>query len=277
MNGHGIVTTRLALRTAPHDRRLVALIDQFEEIFTACHDDSLRRAFVDNLVYAATVAQGQTLVLVTLRADFYGKCAVLPELAAALSDHQLLVGPMSEAELRRAIERPAELTGCEFEPGLVDALVRDVQGEGGGLPLLQYALRELWFRRTGPFHTCGVPAYRGSGWRTGACGRSRLRAIHGVGASCQPADLRLTQPGEGTEDTRRRVSFDELVRQARENDLVENVVDTLADARLLTTGCGTKRPRIELWISPMRRCFALGRGFARWIKRIEPGCVHCGD
>ena len=100
------LTTRLALNRAPHQRRVVVLVDQFEEIFTACHDESLRLAFVNNLLYAANVARGQTLVLVTLRADFYGKCAALPDLAAALSAHQLLVGPMSEHELRLAIERP---------------------------------------------------------------------------------------------------------------------------------------------------------------------------
>jgi hypothetical protein len=87
--------TRLALRDAPPARRLVLLIDQFEEVFTLCHDDRIRRALIENLLYAANVAQGQTVVLLTLRADFYGQCALYPELAAALSEHQMLVGPMT--------------------------------------------------------------------------------------------------------------------------------------------------------------------------------------
>jgi hypothetical protein len=137
------IATRLALRDAPPEHRLVVLVDQFEEVFTLCHDEELGRALINNLLYAAGVAQGQTIVLLTLRADFYGRCATYPALAAALSDHQLLVGPMEDDELRRAIERPAQLTGREFESGLVERLLRDVKDQPGSLPLLQHALLEL--------------------------------------------------------------------------------------------------------------------------------------
>jgi hypothetical protein len=82
------------------ERRLVILVDQFEEIFTLCRKDELREALVRNLLYAANVAQGQTLVILTVRADFYAKCAANAELAAAFSDHHVLVGPMTEDELR---------------------------------------------------------------------------------------------------------------------------------------------------------------------------------
>jgi hypothetical protein len=88
------------------DARLVVLVDQFEEIFTLCCKDELREPLIRNLLYAAKVTQGQTLVILTMRADFYAKCAANAELAAAFSDHHVLVGPMTEDELRRAIERP---------------------------------------------------------------------------------------------------------------------------------------------------------------------------
>jgi hypothetical protein len=58
------------------DMRLVVVVDQFEEVFTLCRKDELREALIRNLLYAAKVAQGQTLVILTMRADFYGKCAV---------------------------------------------------------------------------------------------------------------------------------------------------------------------------------------------------------
>jgi hypothetical protein len=90
------------------DKRLVVVVDQFEEVFTLCRKEELREALIRNLLYAAKVAQGQTLVILTLRADFYGKCAANAELAAAFSDHHILVGPMTEDELRRAIERPKQ-------------------------------------------------------------------------------------------------------------------------------------------------------------------------
>ncbi len=111
-------TARLALHEAPPSRRLLLLLDQFEEVFTLCPDEALRHALLANLLYAAGVAGGQTLVVLTIRADFYGKCAAYPALAAALSEHQVLVGPLTDEELRQAIERPAQLAGCAFEPGL---------------------------------------------------------------------------------------------------------------------------------------------------------------
>ena len=108
-------------------------MDQSEEVFTLCEDEATRQALFDNLLYAATVADGQAIVVLTMRADFYGKCGSYPALAAAMSDHQLLVGPMTEDELRRAIERPALLAGGEFEPGLVEMLLHEVEGQPGSL------------------------------------------------------------------------------------------------------------------------------------------------
>ena len=84
----------------------MVVADQFEEVFTLCTDEALRRALIENLLHAATVVGGPTLVLLTMRVDFLGKCAAYPDLAAALSDGQELVGPMSEDELRLAIEPP---------------------------------------------------------------------------------------------------------------------------------------------------------------------------
>ena len=84
---------RIALRDAPPARRMIVLMDQFEEVFTLCREDSARKALFDNLLDAASIAGGQTMVVLTMRADFYGKCAAYPNLADALSDHQVLVGP----------------------------------------------------------------------------------------------------------------------------------------------------------------------------------------
>src|SRR5262249_20859855 len=70
-----------------------------------------------------------------------------PQLAAVLSAHQEVVGPMTPAELREAIKRPAFRVGCEAEPGLTERLLADVQRQSGALPLLQFALTEVWKRR----------------------------------------------------------------------------------------------------------------------------------
>ncbi|MEO6807628.1 MAG: WD40 repeat domain-containing protein, partial [Isosphaeraceae bacterium] len=220
-------------------RRLVVLVDQFEEVFTLCNDDPIRRAFLANLLHAATVVGGPTLVLLTMRADFLGHCAAYSELAAALSDDQELVGPMTEDELRMAIERPAQLVGCELEPGLTDLLLQDVKGQLGALPLLQYTLLELWQHRQGRRLT--IEAYRDLGGVQGALEHRANDVFKGFNDAereiCRRIFLRLVQPGEGSEDTKRRVSFKELVGDTEDDRtrMVRDVIRRLADARLITT------------------------------------------
>ena len=240
------LTVRLALRQARSEQRFVLLVDQFEEIFALCRDESQCRALIDNLLYAASVAGGQTVIILTLRADFYGKCAGYPALAAALAEHQVLVGPMDDDELRSAIERPAHLVGCEFEPGLIDRLLTDVQDQPGGLPLLQHALLELWARRKGNKLTHA--AYEALGGVAGALER-RAEEVYGnfsevQQAACRRIFLRLTQPGEGTEDTKRRAAVGELLPAEGNPQAIEDVISALTrpNTRLITTeGTGEQR------------------------------------
>jgi tetratricopeptide (TPR) repeat protein len=231
------LTARQALPDDEPDRRLVVLVDQFEEVFTLCGEEELREALVRNLLHAAKVAQGQTLVILTMRADFYAKCAANAQLAAALSDHHVLVGPMSDDELRRAVERPTQLVGCELDAGLVDLLVQGVRQQPGALPLLQHALLELWEKREGRRLT--VKAYQEIGKLEGALQRradATLRAFSPEEQElCRRTFLRLTQPGEGTEDTKRRASMQELLSLSGTSLAEEAVIQKLANASLLTT------------------------------------------
>jgi diguanylate cyclase (GGDEF)-like protein/PAS domain S-box-containing protein len=227
------LTVRVALHGGPETRRVVVLVDQFEEIFTLCHDDTLQQALIDNLCHASSVMLGQTVVVLTLRADFYGKCSAYPTLAAALSDHQMLVGPMTEDELQRAIESPAQLAGGELEHGLTEMLLQDVKNQAGALPLLEHALLELWEHREGRRLT--VAAYREIGELEGALEQHANTVYKSLSATeqdiCQRILLRLTQPGEGTEDTKRRA----LRKELGESDSVDTVIQKLANARLITT------------------------------------------
>jgi hypothetical protein len=232
----------LALHDAPRSRRLVVLVDQSEEVFTLCEDEAARKVFFDNLLYAATIADGQAIVVLTMRADFYGKCGPYPALAAAMSDHQFLVGPMTEDELRRAIERPAQLAGGEFDPGLVEMLLQEVAGQPGYLPLLQYTLMELWQRRKGRRLTAA--AYWAIGGLKGALERRANEVLMNFDAAqrdlCRRIFLRLTQTGEGIEVTKYRASFGELVPADADRGAVDAVVRSLADARLITIECDPK-------------------------------------
>ncbi|MCB9008271.1 MAG: hypothetical protein H6656_13025 [Ardenticatenaceae bacterium] len=106
-------------------KRLLLVIDQFEELFTACKDEPERAAFVENLV-AAVAEDNQITILLTLRADFYHHCLQYKSLHRLLEHQQKILPPMSSAELRAAIEQPAQQANLTFDDGLVDILLRDV-------------------------------------------------------------------------------------------------------------------------------------------------------
>jgi class 3 adenylate cyclase/energy-coupling factor transporter ATP-binding protein EcfA2 len=214
----------------------LVFVDQFEEVFTVCRDEEERRAFIDAVVDAA--ARGVRVVL-AIRADFYGHCATYPRLASALEDDQALVGPMTEEELRRAIERPAEHAGLVLEPGVVEGILRDVVGQPGALPLLSHSLLETWKRRSGRMLT--LIGYLQSGGVHGAIAKT-AETVYRDSLSREQQTLarniflRLTELGDGTEDTRRRVSTAELIPRAEDEGEVREVLRTLADARLVTIG-----------------------------------------
>ncbi|MBN1148610.1 MAG: AAA family ATPase, partial [Anaerolineales bacterium] len=217
---------------APH---LLLVVDQFEELFSLCHDEAQRQAFIDNLLYAAT-SPGPIMVIASLRADFYAHCAPYENLRLVLSQSQEYIGAMSTAELRRAIEEPAHRGGWELEPGLVDLLLREVGNEPGALPLLSHALLETWQRRRGRCLT--LAGYAESGGVHGAIARTAETTFNQLAfqqqAIARNIFLRLTELGEGTQDTRRRASLTELIPNPQDAPLVQAVLKQLADARLIT-------------------------------------------
>ncbi len=103
--------------------RLVLIVDQFEEVFTDCADEPERRAFIQAVSAAAGPA---ALVVLGMRADFYARCTAFPELVVPLQDRQVLVGPVDEAGLREAIERPAAGAGLVVDAALVEVLLADL-------------------------------------------------------------------------------------------------------------------------------------------------------
>jgi len=213
--------------------RTLIVVDQIEEVWTTCSDDSDRQSFLDALADLAVERQGVTVV-VGCRADRLDRVAEHEVLARILPDSTVVVGPPSQAELRRVVERPAERGGLGLEDGLADALVEDTGREPGALPLLSTAMSELWERREGRRLT--LAAYVATGGVSGAVARLAERAWADLDAAGQEAArallLRLAGPGEGSDVTRRRVPLEELT--ALPDPRVPTVVDRLAEARLLT-------------------------------------------
>ncbi len=248
-----------ALDRLPPGERLVLLIDQFEETFVACRDPDERAAFLEALVEGAADPDERLVVVLAIRADFYGRCAEHAELSTLISANQILVGPLRRDELRRAVELPARKAGLRVEPRLVAALVGDVASEPGGLPLLSAALVELWQRRDG--RTLTYRAYERTGGVEGAVGRLAEDAYRRLSAAerrrARPLLLRLAGDDEAAEAfVRRRVALDELELE-RDPDAARALA-VLTEARLLTVDEGAVEvaheallrewPRLRGWL-----------------------------
>jgi WD40 repeat protein/DNA-binding SARP family transcriptional activator len=218
--------------------RLLLVVDQFEELFILCQEEEQRAAFIDNLLTAANPdLDGTTKVVITLRADFYAHCARYPELRQQLAAHQEYIDPMSSEELRRAIQEPARRGAWEFEPGLVDLILRDIRDQPGSLPLLSHALLETWRRRRGRILT--LNSYAESGSVHGGIART-AETVYQQGlddaqqAIARQIFLRLTELGEDAPETRRRAQVSELLPSADQRQAVEAVLEKLVAARLVT-------------------------------------------
>ena len=193
------------------DRGTVLVVDQLEEVWTACTDPAEREAFLDALSDVVESPAPCRLVLV-VRADYLGELAANPVLTGAMADATVLVGAPTEAEVRRAVEQPAARARLDLDTGLADAIAADAGQEPGALPLLSTALAELWEQRAGDRLTLG--AYVSAGGLRGAVARIAERAYGALGVADQAAArillLRLAGPGESDRATRRRVPLAEL-------------------------------------------------------------------
>jgi WD40 repeat protein/transcriptional regulator with XRE-family HTH domain len=226
-----------------NSKHMLLLVDQFEEAFTLCHDEVERTAFIEKLLSLAEATSKQIAVAIALRADFYSHCAQYPLLRQAVAAQQEYIGQMTSEELRHAIEEPAKRGGWEFEPGLVDVLLHDIGATGlqepepGALPLLSHALLATWEHRRGRVFT--LDGYHASGGVRGAIAETAESVFTDQLNQRQQelahdVFLRLTELGEGTEDTRRHAALNELVRQSEEATQLRAVLNTLAEARLIT-------------------------------------------
>ncbi len=230
--------------TPGEDPRELIVVDQFEELFTLCTDADLRLEFIDALLGTACP------VVIGVRADMYGRLGAHSELARAVAANQILLGAMTDDELERAVVEPAHLAGLRLEPGLVQLAVREVAGEPGALPLLSHALRATWERRDG--RTLTVEGYRQSGGVGGAVAQTADELLHDMAAGrrdlARGMFVRLTDLGDDTAATRRRVRIDELVPEGVSPEVVGALLERLADARLVTLGEGTAEVAHEVLI-----------------------------
>ncbi|MDG4856898.1 DNA-binding protein [Streptomyces sp. T-3] len=282
---HGQVCT-----PAPGGGDTWLVIDQFEEVFTLCHDTHERSAFLARLLAAADPASKLRVVL-GVRADFYAHCLVHPELAAAMRESSVPVGPMNADELRAAIVKPAHVGGLVVERSLTAQLIEEAAGEPGSLPLLSHALLETWRRSRG--RTLTLEAYAAAGGIHGAIAQTAedlyTRLTDHQAAQARQILLRLITPGDGTQDTRRPIGRDEL--DFGDLDGTGRVLAALSAARLVILDDDTVDlahealitawPRLRGWIDEERERLRTHRGLteaARTWSSLErdPSALYRG-
>lgn len=269
------------------NQRLVIVVDQFEETFVACTDENEQNSFIDALAALAEPGCGSSpaaSVVLGLRADFYGTALRFPRLVDALQDAQVVVGPMTENELRRAIVEPARKANLDIEDGLVELLLRDLAPTRGGptspgaydagaLPLLSHALLATFQRH--PNSRLTVAAYRESGSIEGAIGHTADAVFGGLNGAQQEIARRLfahlVHINEDAADTRRRVSHAELIETGigDSSDGLEDVLSKFIAQRLITADEDTVQitheallfawPRLRGWLDADRKGYIINR------------------
>jgi WD40 repeat protein/transcriptional regulator with XRE-family HTH domain len=257
-NERGLLRAVNRILPADPSIELVLVIDQFEEVFTLLADEAERALLLNSLVTAALDERSRVRIVITLRADFIDRPLRYVDFGELIQRRNELVLPLTPDEVERAILGPAQRAGLRLEPGLVAAMIHDVGDQPGGLPLLQYALTELFEKCivVGATHASPLQltkaAYTEIGGVLGALGRRAEEVYTSLDQAGQAATrqlfLRLVTLGEGVEDTRRRALRAELESltvdrgpQTEDEDRLSSllrpssfVIDAFAKHRLLS-------------------------------------------
>jgi len=261
--------------------RVVLVVDQFEEAFTLCRDDAERQQFFACLMSAVKRVGNKLCLVLAMRSDFQGKCDEYPELATKIDQNLVRVMSMSQKELREAITKPAEQVDLVLDRELVNQMIDDVLASPGDLPLMQYALTELWKQRT--LNRLTISDYTRLGGVKKALENHANKVYESLSTEEQLTAkrifLELTRLGEETEDTRRRVSQEDLVTSPQLKPLVERVIQRLADAKLIVTSeLIEKRDKgeeritvVEIAHESLIRHWKL---FRRWLKKNREALIR---
>ncbi len=214
---------------------LLLVIDQSEELFTRC-DPRVVSRFLDELAKAVTHETSRVRVVLTLRADFLDHPLRHQNFAQVLKAGMLAVTPLTAAELEQSIVEPARRVGVTFEDGLVAEIVADVSNRAAALPLLQFAMHQLFERRSE--QQLSIGAYRKIGRVTGALAERAEQLVCQAGPTGDEVVRRifgrLVTLGDGADDTRRRALRSELVAHSDDSGVSEALINEFGAARLLS-------------------------------------------
>ncbi|MDB9540910.1 eIF2A-related protein [Anabaenopsis arnoldii] len=215
---------------------VILVVDQFEELFTLASGED-RQRFLKLVLGALELMPDKFKLIITLRADFIAPCLEVPVLVKLLQQSSVLLTPcLTEQEYRRVIINPGRQVGLTVEAELVEVLVQELHQSPGNLPLLEFVLEQLWeYRENGAITLQAYQQHLGG--IKGALESKAQTVYTSLDAEAQDCArwifLSLTQLGEGTEDTRRRVFKSELIVQKYPQALVERTLQVLIAAKLV--------------------------------------------
>ena len=201
---------------------ILLVIDQFEEVFTLCRQRSEQRKFLKMLANVAQTADVVDLAIVaTMRADFLGECTDA-NLDKIINEQMVWLSPMNKDEFKEAIVKPAQVQGYELGEGLLDAILADIENEPNCLPLLEFALQELWTHRDPQTRKLTYAAYRNV--LKGIKGALNLHADRLYASQSESKQkwmrrilLNLLQMGQDVKDTRQPKKREALVADGQDD------------------------------------------------------------
>ncbi|MDC0671274.1 nSTAND1 domain-containing NTPase [Nannocystis radixulma] len=199
---------RLLARRQGKDRGFILFIDQLEELVTLSEAPQVEPFGRFLTAFASGVPSLR--LLASVRGDFLTRAAALPLLGPFINPAVYLLTPLTREGMREAIVGPAALQGVHFESeGLVDEVIQ--AGVEGSLPLLQFALAELWEAREAGSKIITADDLEKIGRVTGALARHADNVVAGLPPSQRIAVRRLLMRLVTIEDTRASLPLEDLV------------------------------------------------------------------
>ncbi|MGH3995967.1 MAG: AAA family ATPase, partial [Pseudonocardiaceae bacterium] len=274
---HGLATLAADLRAAS-GRRTLLVVDQLEELFTHVEYGRVVARFLERLLELPETLRGEhpVAVVATLRADFYHRLLEYPDAARRLADRRVDPSPLGKTALREVIETPARQRGVSSAPHLVDRIVADATTSDGALPLLEFALTELWSHQRGG--QLGHEAYGEIGGVVGSLDRHGERAVEELlGCGASERDIERTLIALISSSSREDIPATRRTCPAHELDAAQRrVAEALTRPRLLTAtdrgqqGCYelAHEALIGSWKRLHRTAESDGE-FLRWRTRLE--------
>jgi formylglycine-generating enzyme required for sulfatase activity/energy-coupling factor transporter ATP-binding protein EcfA2 len=255
------------LELFPREHKFLLVVDQFEELFTFALAEQ-RDRFIELITQVATIPDFPLAVVATMRADFIEPCLRYDSLRQLIQNNAEYLPYLRGLDLLEAITEPAKLQGYEVTNYLLNKILEDIKQEPGFLPLLEFALTQLWQKRDEAKHRLTLDTYEAIGGIVGAlnCQADKVYQYRDYEKDSPQQErtetektlikrifLNLLQIGDGEKDTRLRQSKAFILSLAGDNQEGQKVLKELIEGkqglvkgRLLVTG-KTEREE-EAWV-----------------------------